>query len=164
RLGRPHQRDRLRDRPAAAAGQPAGDRSSAGPRAAARSRGRAAVMELGALAAGLEVDAIEGEPRVDVRGIAIDSRAVAPGDLFFALAGQRTDGRRHVAEAIARGACAVVAEGDVQAPGAALVRTRVARRLLGHMAARLAGDPTAQLTLVGVTGTNGKTTTTYLLE
>jgi UDP-N-acetylmuramoyl-L-alanyl-D-glutamate--2,6-diaminopimelate ligase len=121
-------------------------------------------MELGTLAAGLEVDAIEGEPRVDVQGIAIDSRAVAPGDVFFALAGQRNDGRRHVAEALARGACAVVAEGDVQAPGAALVRTTAARRLLGHMAARLAGDPTAHLTLVGVTGTNGKTTTTYLLE
>jgi UDP-N-acetylmuramoyl-L-alanyl-D-glutamate--2,6-diaminopimelate ligase len=121
-------------------------------------------MELGALAAGLEVDGIEGEARVDVRGIAIDSRAVAPGDVFFALAGRQTDGRRHVAEALARGACAVVAEGDVRAPGTALVRTTAARRVLGHMAARLAGDPTAHLTLVGVTGTNGKTTTTYLLE
>ncbi len=100
----------------------------------------------------------------DVSGIAVDSRAVRPGDVFFALAGTRTDGRRHVAEAVARGARAVVATGDVEVSGATLVVSEDPRRLLGRAAARLAGDPSARLTLVGVTGTNGKTTTTYLLE
>jgi UDP-N-acetylmuramoyl-L-alanyl-D-glutamate--2,6-diaminopimelate ligase len=100
----------------------------------------------------------------DVSGIAVDSRAVRPGDVFFALAGTRTDGRRHVAEAVARGARAVVAAGDVEVSGVTLVVSDDPRRLLGRAAARLAGDPSAHLTLVGVTGTNGKTTTTYLLE
>ena len=101
---------------------------------------------------------------VEVAGIAIDSRRVRPGDLFVALAGAHTDGRRHVAEAVARGARGVIAAGEVEAAGATVVRADAPRRLLGRLAARVAGDPSARLKLVGVTGTNGKTTTTYLLE
>ncbi len=101
---------------------------------------------------------------VEIAGVAHDSRAVHPGDLFFALAGARTDGRRHVAEARARGARAVVAPGPLDAGGLPVVVVEEPRRVLGLVAARLAGDPSAALTLVGVTGTNGKTTTTYLLE
>ena len=100
----------------------------------------------------------------EIGGIAVDSRRVKPGDVFFALPGTRTDGRQHVAEAIARGARAVVTAGEVDAPGVSVVRTETPARLLGLAAARLAGDPSGSLTLVGVTGTNGKTTTTYLLE
>jgi len=100
----------------------------------------------------------------EIGGIAVDSRRVEPGDVFFALPGTRTDGRQHVAEAIARGARAVVTSGEIAAPGVAVVRTETPARLFGLAAARLAGDPSASLTLVGVTGTNGKTTTTYLLE
>jgi UDP-N-acetylmuramoyl-L-alanyl-D-glutamate--2,6-diaminopimelate ligase len=100
----------------------------------------------------------------EIGGIAIDSRRVQPGDVFFALPGTRTDGRQHVAEAIARGARAVVTAGEIDAPGVPIVRSEAPARLLGLAAAHLAGDPSASLTLVGVTGTNGKTTTTYLLE
>ena len=101
---------------------------------------------------------------VEVEGVAVDSRRVRPGDVFFALAGTREDGRRHVLDAVRRGAVAVVAEDAVDAPAAVVVQAGAARALLGQAAARLAGDPTAALTVVGVTGTNGKTTTTYLLE
>jgi UDP-N-acetylmuramoyl-L-alanyl-D-glutamate--2,6-diaminopimelate ligase len=101
---------------------------------------------------------------VEVQGVAVDSRRVRPGDVFFALAGTREDGRRHAREAVARGAVAVVAEDAVDVADAVVVTTAGARSLLGRAAARLAGDPTAALTVVGVTGTNGKTTTTYLLE
>jgi UDP-N-acetylmuramoyl-L-alanyl-D-glutamate--2,6-diaminopimelate ligase len=101
---------------------------------------------------------------VEVGGLAIDSRRVCPGDVFFALAGARDDGRRHVAEAAARGAVAVVSDAPLDVPGVRVVRSDAPRALLGHAAARLAGDPSAHLVLVGVTGTNGKTTTTYLLE
>jgi UDP-N-acetylmuramoyl-L-alanyl-D-glutamate--2,6-diaminopimelate ligase len=101
---------------------------------------------------------------VEVAGLAVDSRRVRPGDVFFALAGVREDGRRHVREALARGAVAVVAEEAVDAAPTVVVGAGTARALLGVAAARLAGDPTAALTVVGVTGTNGKTTTTYLLE
>ena len=104
-------------------------------------------------------------PDLEVTGISIDSRAVHPGDVFFALAGQQTDGRRYVQQAVARGACVIVSDGPVEAGGAVVVvRSPTPRALLGAAAARLWGDPTAALTLVGVTGTNGKTTTTYLLE
>ena len=61
-----------------------------------------------------EVGTEEGED-VEVGGVAVDSRHVRPGDVFFALPGAKSDGRRHIAEAIARGACAVVATGDVEA-------------------------------------------------
>ena len=101
---------------------------------------------------------------VEVRGVAVDSRRVRPGDVFFALAGSREDGRRHARDAMARGAVAVVAEDAVDVAEAVVVHNGGARALLGRAAARLAGDPTAALTVVGMTGTNGKTTTTYLLE
>ena len=122
-------------------------------------------MRLGELLRGLG----DAEPRegadVEVNGIAIDSRRVRDGDLFFALPGLRTDGTRHAAEAVARGARAVVAPpGTADALGVPVVRTTTPRLLLGRAAARLAGDPSSGLVLVGVTGTNGKTTTTYLLE
>jgi UDP-N-acetylmuramoyl-L-alanyl-D-glutamate--2,6-diaminopimelate ligase len=101
---------------------------------------------------------------VDVTGVAIDSREVRPGDLFFALSGQKTDGRRHVAEAVRRGARAVVASGALDVADVPVITSDAPRGLLARAAARLAGDPSAALTVVGVTGTNGKTTTTYLLE
>jgi UDP-N-acetylmuramoyl-L-alanyl-D-glutamate--2,6-diaminopimelate ligase len=121
-------------------------------------------MRLAALLEGLGAVTVEGDARVDVRGVASDSRRVRPGDAFFALAGHATDGRRYVIDALARGAVAIVADGPVEAPGAVRVRCPAPRRLLAYVAARLAGDPSAALTVVGVTGTNGKTTTTYLLE
>ena len=96
-----------------------------------------------------------------------DSRRVAPGDVFVAIRGEKADGYAHAAEAVARGAGAVVS--DRPAPpeiGAAVpwVRVPVPRRALALLAARLAGNPAEKLVLAGVTGTNGKTTTTSLLE
>src|SRR5438105_92215 len=121
-------------------------------------------MRLGDLLAGLgEAVEMEGED-VEVAGVAVDSRAVRPGDVFFALAERAADRARHASEAVARGARAIVAAADVDAAGARVIRTAAARRLAGHAAARLAGEPSAAMTVVGVTGTNGKTTTTYLLE
>src|SRR5215831_18709580 len=122
-------------------------------------------MRLGELLRGLGAAEPPEGGDVEVDGIAIDSRRVRDGDLFFALPGLRTDGTRHAAEAVARGARAVVAPpGTSDALGVPVVRTATPRLLLGRAAARLAGDPSSGLVLVGVTGTNGKTTTTYLLE
>ena len=122
------------------------------------------LRELVAGAADLGV-AVHGDAEVDVRGVSADSRAVAPGDLFVALPGTRTDGARFVAEACARGAVAVAGTPGLAVPaGVALVATTDPCRLAARLAARIHGDPTAVLTMVGVTGTNGKTTVTYLLE
>jgi len=94
----------------------------------------------------------------------IDSRQVAPGDAFLALPGRRSDGRSHIGEAIARGACAVVADAGAGALPALAVPACGVDGLagaVGAIAAAYYGDPTAQLTTIGVTGTNGKTSCSH---
>ena len=101
----------------------------------------------------------------EIAGISSDSRTVGPGQIFVALRGEKDDGFSHAREAAARGAAAIVS--DRPAPEAfpvPWVRVREPRRVLGQMAARLAGNPSEKLVLAGVTGTNGKTTTAMLLE
>ena len=91
----------------------------------------------------------------EIRGIACDSRKVAQGDVFFALAGARDDGFRHVGEAVAKGAVVIVASRDAPIAGAPFVRAPDARSALAHAAARL--YPRQPETIVAVTGTSGKT-------
>ncbi|HEY0330978.1 MAG TPA: UDP-N-acetylmuramoyl-L-alanyl-D-glutamate--2,6-diaminopimelate ligase [Rhodopseudomonas sp.] len=101
--------------------------------------------------------AIAAEPAgIEVGGLASDSRAVKPGDLFFALAGVKTDGARYIDQAIANGAVAVAGEQFPEAePGVALVRVANPRRALALAAARL--YPRQPATIAAVTGTSGKT-------
>ncbi len=99
-----------------------------------------------------------------VTGVTHDSRAVAPGTVFVAIRGQRADGTAFAAEAVKRGALAVVAESSPGATGAVpWLATTDARLALAELAAIFHGRPSERLTVVGVTGTNGKTTTTYLM-
>jgi len=106
----------------------------------------------------------EADPEAEVSGLAYDSRRVRPGDLFFALPGLRSDGRTFAAQALAAGAVAVVAAREAAPEAGALVRVEAPRRTLALAAARFFGFPSRRLKVVGVTGTNGKTTTTYLME
>lgn len=100
-----------------------------------------------------------------IQGLAYDSRAVKPRDLFFALPGAKTDGHDFISQAMARGAAASIVERKVSLPEAATwVRVASVRRVMGLCAAKFFAYPSRQMVLVGVTGTNGKTTTTYLLE
>jgi len=109
--------------------------------------------------------AAEGDLNVDVTSLATDSRAVRPGALFFALPGARTDGRRFVSQALERGAVAVAAPDLVGAPtGVPRLAWPSIERSLGEIAARFYDYPSRKLFLLGVTGTNGKTTVTHLLE
>jgi UDP-N-acetylmuramoyl-L-alanyl-D-glutamate--2,6-diaminopimelate ligase len=89
---------------------------------------------------------------------------VRPGDAFFALTGARADGASFARQAVAAGAVALVVAEDVAAEGATVVRVLEPRRALARAAARFHGEPDRALRVVAVTGTNGKTTTTYLLE
>jgi UDP-N-acetylmuramoyl-L-alanyl-D-glutamate--2,6-diaminopimelate ligase len=100
-----------------------------------------------------------------VSGIAADSRKVEPGDCFVAVPGFRQDARRFVPEAIQRGAAVVVVEGE-PVPGLGVPQLVVpsARLALGRVAAAYYRHPSRAVTLVGITGTNGKTTTSYLVE
>ena len=105
---------------------------------------------------------------VAIAGVREDSRLVGPGDLFVAVPGAKLDGRRFVADAVARGAAAIVVEGDPPAElsgfAGVVVVVPSARRALGVVAAnRFRGAPGAP-SLLAVTGTNGKTTTTFIVE
>ena len=110
---------------------------------------------------------LQGHPDARVRGVGHDSRTIAPGELFVAVPGLRHDARRFAADALARGAVGVVVEGAAQleAPAdRAVVRVPSARAALADLAAALHGHPSRRLRLVGVTGTDGKTTTTRLVS
>lgn len=108
---------------------------------------------------------IQGDPDIPVPGLAYHSGRVEPGEVFVALKGCQTDGHRFLGQAIARGAAAVVVEDhSPDLTGITTVRTSDSRLALAHMAAALNDHPSRDLTLIGITGTNGKTTTSYILE
>ena len=98
-------------------------------------------------------------------GVAYDSRRVAPGAVFVALRGQQDDGARYAPQAVARGAAAIVAETEAPA-GTTVPWVTVpdAREALALLADRFFGHPSRALRVTGITGTNGKTTTAYLLR
>ena len=113
-----------------------------------------------------ETRGVEGRAAASVSGIAYDSRRVTPGTVFVALRGLQADGTAFANDAMARGAAAVVAEtprpADARADSA-WIQVPDARIALAALAAEFWGHPSEQLTLVGITGTNGKTTTSYVL-
>ena len=102
---------------------------------------------------------------VEVSGLAYDSRAVGPGTLFFCVRGFRHDGHDHAPDAVRRGAAALVVERtlgvDERVPEVVVPSARAA---MAEAAVRFHGDPTGELDVVGVTGTNGKTTTCFLVR
>jgi UDP-N-acetylmuramoyl-L-alanyl-D-glutamate--2,6-diaminopimelate ligase len=104
-----------------------------------------------------------GDPGMPVGGLAYDSRSVGRGDLFFCVPGAVTDGHAFAAEAQRRGASALVVERPTGTP-VPEVRVTDVRRAMGRMAAEFFGHPADDLLLIGITGTNGKTTTAYLIE
>ncbi|HAD04755.1 MAG: UDP-N-acetylmuramoyl-L-alanyl-D-glutamate--2,6-diaminopimelate ligase [Desulfuromonadales bacterium GWD2_61_12] len=108
---------------------------------------------------------VTGSTEVDVVTLCHDSRQVVPGTAFFALRGGVADGHNFIAQAVAAGATVVFAEEERALPaGVTGVLVADTRRALALVAARWFGDPGRQGAVVGITGTNGKTTTTYLLE
>jgi UDP-N-acetylmuramoyl-L-alanyl-D-glutamate--2,6-diaminopimelate ligase len=99
----------------------------------------------------------------EISGLAYHSAKVQPGNVFFAIHGAKSDGNLYIEDALARGAAAVVSEKEISAT-LPWVQARNARQALAQAAANFYGHPGDALTLVGVTGTNGKTTTTFLLD
>jgi UDP-N-acetylmuramoyl-L-alanyl-D-glutamate--2,6-diaminopimelate ligase len=108
-------------------------------------------------------DLLGDGPAVEIGGLAYDNRAVEPGTLFFCVPGFTRDGHDFASDAVARGAAALVVARPVDA-GVPEVQVADVRAAMATAAARFYGDPTAALPVVGVTGTNGKTTTAFLVR
>jgi UDP-N-acetylmuramoyl-L-alanyl-D-glutamate--2,6-diaminopimelate ligase len=122
-------------------------------------------MKLAELIQTVKPLAVEGPVDRDITGITYDSRRVMPGNLFVAMRGVNTDGHRFVEAAIDRGAAAVMLERDSSLnPRATRIKVRDARQTLALAAARFYDHPSQQLKVVGVTGTNGKTTTAFMVK
>ncbi|PYV41681.1 MAG: UDP-N-acetylmuramoyl-L-alanyl-D-glutamate--2,6-diaminopimelate ligase [Acidobacteria bacterium] len=122
-------------------------------------------MLLGEILAQIPRTEARGDLQVSVREISYDSRAVEAGDLFVAIRGQKTDGNLHIPQAMDRGAVAIASEIDPDAPpDVVTVRVADARNFLAQASQVFFRQPASQLKLVGITGTNGKTTTTYLMD
>jgi len=122
-------------------------------------------MRLDYLLNGLSILDFHGKGDIEVRGITCDSRAVKRGYLFVAVKGSNQDGHRYLAHAVQKGAHALVVE-DVERVfrGVTIVRLPDTRVVLFELAARFYNYPAKGMNLIGITGTNGKTTTSYLLE
>jgi UDP-N-acetylmuramoyl-L-alanyl-D-glutamate--2,6-diaminopimelate ligase len=121
-------------------------------------------MRLEDLLAGASgVNRIVGDGTVEISALAYDSRKVGPGTLFFCVPGEKVDGHDFAAQVVEEGAAALVVERELPLDVPQVV-VADARAAMAPLAARFWGDPTAELRVVGVTGTNGKTTTAFLLR
>jgi UDP-N-acetylmuramoyl-L-alanyl-D-glutamate--2,6-diaminopimelate ligase len=122
-------------------------------------------MKLADIARGVPDARLEGSDEVEVTGIAYDSRRVKPGDLFVAVSGLHEDGHAFAADAVARGAVAVALERPGLVPaGTAVLYFPSTRVGLAEVAAEFYGRPSRRLKVAGITGTDGKTTTTHMAE
>ena len=121
-------------------------------------------MTLRDLIDGLPGMRLIGDPGVEVKSVSNDSREIKPGDVYVAVRGIRADGHAFVDDVIAKGAAAVVVEREQPNVKVPQIIVEDGAFALGQLVARSFGDPAKAMTLVGITGTNGKTTTSYLLE
>ncbi len=111
------------------------------------------------------IEAVNGSTDIDVRKIEFDSRNVADGDVFVAIRGALSDGHQFITTAISKGALAIVCDifPEIIAPGITYIKVKNTNTALAFMAANFFGNPSRNLKLVGITGTNGKTTVASLL-
>ena len=122
-------------------------------------------MKLKDIINNVDVKEIVGNPDVDILALQLDSRKVEKGTLFFAVKGTAADGHNYIPKAIEAGANAIVCQTipDIQNEGVTFVIVENTEQIVGQMATKFFGEPTSNITLVGVTGTNGKTTIATVL-
>ena len=120
-------------------------------------------MRLQDLLQGIEIEETTADLTMEIRGVSYDSRHTVPGDLFVAMTGFATDGHTFVGKAEEAGAACVLCQRPVET-ALPFVRVKDSRRALAVLSANWFGHPAEQMQIIAVTGTNGKTTTTYLLK
>jgi len=122
-------------------------------------------MKLSALLEGLEYTLVSGRTDVEITALEYDSRKVVPGSLFVCLTGFQTDGHAYIPAAVAAGAAAIVVEREVEIPeGITVLRVADSRYALALLAAAWFGHPAREMTVIGLTGTKGKTTASHMLK
>jgi UDP-N-acetylmuramoyl-L-alanyl-D-glutamate--2,6-diaminopimelate ligase len=122
------------------------------------------MMKLAELVAAQDGARVIGDDSVEVKDLAYDSRKVEPGTLFFCVVGEKADGHEFAPRAAEDGAVALVVERELTELAVPQVVVPDSRAAMAPLAARFWGDPTAELRMIGVTGTNGKTTTAFLVH
>ena len=120
-------------------------------------------MKLGELLRNLDVLDASAAMDMEITGVSYDSRKTQPGDLFVAIRGFESDGHKFIPAAMARGAAAVLCE-EAPSDGTPYVRVADCRKGLAYVSREFFGDPAKEMTLVGITGTSGKTTSSYLIK
>ena len=121
-------------------------------------------MKLTELLADVDVKKIIGAEQLNITGIAFNSMEVRPGNIFVCISGFKTDGHKYAPDAIERGAIAIIAERDMSDLGVTCIVCDNTRAALAAAAAAFYGHPERRFRLIGITGTNGKTTATYLIK
>ncbi len=121
-------------------------------------------MILSELLKDVDIISVQGNESVRISGIAFNSTEVKPGDVFVCITGFKTDGHKYAADALERGAVAIVAERMIDDTAATVAIVKNSRLALSQMAAVYYDYPYRKFRLIGITGTNGKTTTTYLVK
>ncbi|PAB58824.1 UDP-N-acetylmuramoyl-L-alanyl-D-glutamate--2,6-diaminopimelate ligase [Anaeromicrobium sediminis] len=113
-----------------------------------------------------EIDVIDtsGDLNVEINNICYDSRNIKEGDLFVCVKGFKVDGHKYIDSVIKKGAKALVVEDEVNLEGVTLVKVSNSRKAMARIGANFYGNPTNQMEVIGITGTNGKTTITYLIN
>ena len=120
-------------------------------------------MKLRELLSGLEILSATADPETEISGVSYDSRKTRPGDLFVAVKGFTSDGHRFIPTAIRNGAAAVLCE-ELPAEGTPYVQIRDCRLGLALASRAFFGDPAGGMTVIGITGTSGKTSSSYLIK
>ena len=120
-------------------------------------------MKLSELLKNIDITTMEASSECEISGVSYDSRTVKPGNMFVAISGFETDGYKYIPSAVEKG-CAVVICDRVPQVDVPYVIVKDCRRALALISRNFFGDPAGKMQIIGITGTNGKTTTTYLLK
>jgi len=121
-------------------------------------------MFLKELLINIKVDNVKGNMDIEITNVQFDSRLISSGSLFVCVDGFKTTGHIYIQDAINRGAVAIIVERDIEIGSVTVIQVENSRKTMAQIAKNFYGNPTKQLPLIGITGTNGKTSITYMVK